>query len=227
MKRFVTIAVAILIVTLVLGFAAQQLGVRAETSGPGLGDELRALGLPSSIWPLIYPTAGALLLGLNVFLKRCAIRDLWRSEDIGKAAVFTAISILFGPIFALIMQSFVVLTYYDAIEKAGMMTILALFYFAFVLAFGNYVAAAKRTIGGGFNTPWTRDNDVIWRKTQRFLGQGVMIVTLFALIALYFVQPKAAIYAHVASLICMKITALGYSYTLWRKGRQNIHAVER
>ncbi|MEM8770779.1 MAG: SdpI family protein [Pseudomonadota bacterium] len=217
MKKFFYISMAITMATVLLGFYLQTLGVSADRDGAGLADEMRALGFAPILWPLLFPLGGLVLTGLNLMMKRCAVAKLWNSESVGKAGAFTAVSILVGPVMALMLQTFVGLKSYDLIDKTGMLTGVALFQAALFLFFGNYVATARRTIGGGFNTPWTKRDDLIWRKTQRFLGRGIIVVTLFALASLYFAPPKPLIFAHIVAIVTMKIIAAGYSYALWRQ----------
>lgn len=217
MKRYVYIAIGILVATALLGFWMMSAGVTADAEAPGPADEIRALGLPPVLWPLLFPVAGALLMGLIIITKLRAVRALWNESNVGKAGMFTAISILFAPALTFLMQSFVGLKYFGLIDTNGMMTVIALLQCGLLLAFGNYVATAKRGVGGGFNTPWTKNSEIVWRKTQRFLGRGVMVLTLFVLLTLFFAPPLPVIFAHVAAMVVMKVIAAAYSYLLWRR----------
>lgn len=215
MRRIFHIAVALLVLATFLGFALQFAGVSPAESG--LARDMRSLGLSPALWPLMFPVCGGVLLAIIVFAKRRAIAVLWRGTDVGKAGAITAASVLFGPVLALMMQAIVGLRFFDFIDSSSGITGLALLQSALFLIFGNYIATARRVIGGGFTTPWTRNSEKIWRKTQRFLGRGIMVVTLFSLITLYFAPAIAVIFAQIIAVLSMKAVAAAYSYILWRR----------
>jgi|GEM_PF-2364877 len=215
MRRIFHIALGILVFATALGFALQFAGVGPEESG--MARDMRRFGLPPSIWPVYFPVCGGVLLAMIAFAKRRAVAVLWRETDVGKAGAITAASLLFGPVLALMMQAIVGLRFFDIIDASAGITGLALLQSALFLIFGNYIATARRVIGGGFTTPWTRNSEHIWRKTQRFLGRGIMVVTLFSLITLYFAPAKAVIFAQIIAVLAMKAIAAAYSYILWRR----------
>ena len=215
MKRYVYASFTLVVITFILGIWLQSVGVGLDGKGPV--NLAAKLNLPNSSWPLIFPVFGAAMLGMNLILKRPAIRKLWYEKSVGKAGVITAFGIVFGPLLALLMQSFIGLKFFDLIDARGAMLGLAILQMSFFLVFGNYVAAARHDIGGGFKTRWTAQSDIVWKKTQRFVGHGVTLVSVLAVSSLFFASPKAAIFAHIASVMIVKLMATVYSYTLWRQ----------
>lgn len=214
MKRYVFASILILLVTTGLGFWMQSVGIVDPNVGPA--SLAVSMNLTSSLWPVVYPLGGLVILTLNLVFKWSAIVSLWGEKSIGKAGVITAFGLMFGPLLALLMQSFVGLHSLNLIGPQGMMLGIAILQTVFFLTFGNYVAAARHDVGGGFKTRWTKQSDIVWKKTQRFLGHGVTLASVMALLSLFFAQPKAVIYAHVVAILSMKVIATIYSYVIWR-----------
>lgn len=83
---------------------------------------------------------------------------------------------------------------------------------------GNYFQAIKPNYFIGIRTPWTLENEIVWKKTHKLGGKiwltgGILIAVLAFLIqnnTTYFI-----VFAGITSLLC--IVPFVYSYTQFRK----------
>jgi uncharacterized membrane protein len=132
----------------------------------------------------------------------------------------SALAILFGPLLAVLLQSYVGFEHFELTTKARMMTGLAVLDFLFFFVMGNYASTLRFGSPGGFRTPWTLKDKHVWKKTHRYLGRGLFAISALAMLLLLFVPPKTAIFAHLGVLIAFKMTAFAYSYSLWRSLQQ-------
>lgn len=85
-----------------------------------------------------------------------------------------------------------------------------------LIVMGNYMQTIKPNWFIGIKTPWTLNNEDIWRKTHR-LGSKIFILFGFSIIFTIFI-PEAIIFPVI--LISGLITILfpiGYSYYLYRR----------
>lgn len=81
---------------------------------------------------------------------------------------------------------------------------------------GNYMQTVKPNWFFGIRTPWTLDNEEVWRKTHRF-GSKVFIVLGFLIIAMPFLPNKFVLPVLLITVGVGAILPIGYSYYLHRK----------
>ncbi|NMA91070.1 MAG: SdpI family protein [Amphibacillus sp.] len=85
-----------------------------------------------------------------------------------------------------------------------------------LMIFGNYMQTIKPNWFIGIRTPWTLDNETVWRKTHRLGGKIFIILGLILMITPFlsdqYVLPVILISVIVGSLIPMI-----YSFYLYRK----------
>ena len=88
------------------------------------------------------------------------------------------------------------------------------------LLMGNYLQSLKPNYFIGIRTPWTLENEDIWRKTHRMGGKVWMIVSLI-LIALWFFVPTASFSTvFFIGVLTIVLIPTGYSFYLYMKGRK-------
>lgn len=213
MRLIVYAAALILIATAAFGFWLQSLGVDGARFA-------QKFGLAPQLWPLAFPSFGAVIAGLIAYKNRAPIKRCWRSQEVRKPDVRAALAILFGPLLALLLQSYAGLAHFELTDKDRMMTGLAIADFVFFAAMGNYASTLRAGAPGGLRTPWTLKSERVWVKTHRYLGRGLLAISAAALFSLTVLQPYAAIMTHLGVLIAFKLTAVAFSYTLWRDLRK-------
>lgn len=175
-------AIAIIVLTVVIGTALWLTGIRPVPDSPdGAQGSLRAF----LNFPLAWTVVGGSLLALAVAMKS-------RNFSGGKSDAIPAMTILTGPLAALICQILVPLIAHDMVSKgqANMVFVaaIALFY----LVVGNVIGLAPFESRLGLRNQWTLSDPDIWRRVHRFLGRNLVISTLFATpVALLLVPGKA------------------------------------
>lgn len=212
MKRLLTAIAVLTAVSSGLGFYLSSIGVDGSRIA-------LHFGLPRPWWPVAMPMFGLTVALFMAVVKRPLLERLAAGDELGKPGLATAAGLLFGPLLALLMQIFLGLKSFDLIDKAGMLTGVALMQLIMFAIVGNYTAAARRGRGQGFRTPWTARSDVVWLRTQRFVGRALVFLSLLGLAALFFAQPLSVIFAHFASVLAVKFLATAYSFRLWRRER--------
>lgn len=85
------------------------------------------------------------------------------------------------------------------------------------IVIGNYMPAMKPNYFVGIRTPWTLDNENVWRKTHRvgailFIISGVIILTTSLLLNF-----QIAFYATIGTAFVIVAWTFIYSYTLYKK----------
>ncbi|MEQ3654498.1 MAG: SdpI family protein [Dokdonia sp.] len=83
-------------------------------------------------------------------------------------------------------------------------------------AIGNYLPAVKPNYFIGIRTPWTLENQTVWKKTHRLSGRiwvigGLIIVVLSLLLA-----PTLALTLFITITILLVVIPLVYSYRLFK-----------
>jgi uncharacterized membrane protein len=85
------------------------------------------------------------------------------------------------------------------------------------IVLGNFMPALKPNYFMGIRTPWTLENDVVWRKTHRlgayaFMGSGILI----ALSAMLF-SMEITFYVTMGTTFAMVALVMIYSYILFKQ----------
>jgi uncharacterized membrane protein len=80
---------------------------------------------------------------------------------------------------------------------------------------GNYMPRIRSNWWMGIRTPWTLDNDEVWRRTHRVGGRafvGAGIVTIVSTL----LPGEASLTIGVAAMVVAALIAVVYSYMAWR-----------
>lgn len=92
---------------------------------------------------------------------------------------------------------------------------------------GNYLPRIRSNWWMGIRTPWTLDNEEVWRRTHRFGGRMFVaggIVTMLSVI----LPKEAASTIAVIAMIIAGLVPVVYSYVIWRneptRTQRNPHA---
>lgn len=85
------------------------------------------------------------------------------------------------------------------------------------IVLGNFMPALKPNYFMGIRTPWTLENDVVWRKTHRlgayaFMGSGILI-TLSAMLF----SMEITFYVTMGTTFAMVALVMIYSYILFKQ----------
>ncbi len=85
------------------------------------------------------------------------------------------------------------------------------------MAFGNYFKVIKPNYFLGIRTPWTLENEIVWKKTHE-LGGKLWFFGGMILIAFYFLLPANWVLPLFATVtIFITLTPVLYSYLYYRK----------
>lgn len=85
--------------------------------------------------------------------------------------------------------------------------------FAFL---GNYMKTMKPNYFIGFRTPWTLENEEVWRKTHK-LGGMLWFVGGLLMTFTFLLDGKAQLYTFMAIIIVISIIPVAYSYLEFQK----------
>lgn len=210
MKRIYVIALSLLLAAWLIGMQFQIAGADREP--------LAALfALPGALWPLAMPLFGVAVLGFVTAFRFNRIYPVMNAARITKENRILIAGVLFGPTLAVMMQIYFGLEYFSLIDKDGMMRGLAIFQSLTFIVIGNYVAIQDPKNGAIFRTPWTVKSIAVCAVVHRYLGNGIVLISIITLIGAAFLPGKLVIFTHVATLLTLKIAALIYSMRLWRR----------
>lgn len=159
------------------------------------------------------------LLGLNLFLVLFLLflyffipridpkrRRLWSSR--GYHMIFTGLFVL--PFFLALLPYF----YFIGLPVSR----LALLFSGLVLAFiGNYLPTIRPNYFVGIRTPWTLENEEVWRKTHRIGGWLFVFTGLALTLSAIFLPVKTGIYFLVVLISLLILFLFAYSYRVWRR----------
>lgn len=82
---------------------------------------------------------------------------------------------------------------------------------------GNLFNNVKPNYFVGIRTPWTLENEVVWRKTHKLAARIWLPGGILLAIAGWFLPPTAAHITFVAALVIMALVPIIYSYMLFRQ----------
>lgn len=89
------------------------------------------------------------------------------------------------------------------------------------VALGNYLPRLRPNWWMGIRTPWTLENDRVWRDTHR-LGGKTFVVAGFMMMIAAFLPPALALAAMVGAMLLGAGVPLVYSYVLWRREQRSV-----
>lgn len=130
----------------------------------------------------------------------------------------------------LIMTTFIaaIMVYVLVVSKDGTMknpgTLLALLG-CFFAVMGNYFQTVRPNYFIGIRTPWTLDNDVVWKKTHTFSGRVWMAGGLLIIITALLIHHITGQFIAFASLMSlMVIVPVLYSYIIHKREKKMMEA---
>ena len=83
-------------------------------------------------------------------------------------------------------------------------------------ALGNYLPRIRSNWFVGIRTPWTLDNDRVWRETHR-VGGRCFVAGGLALVVAAALPGAARVVLLIAAVVLMAVVPLAYSYVAWRR----------
>jgi uncharacterized membrane protein len=89
------------------------------------------------------------------------------------------------------------------------------------VALGNYLPRLRPNWWMGIRTPWTLENDRVWRDTHRLGGKTFVAAGLVMMVSA-FLPPAFATVALVAAMVLGAGVPLVYSYVLWRREQRRV-----
>jgi len=85
---------------------------------------------------------------------------------------------------------------------------------------GNYFSKVRPNYFVGFRTPWTLENEEVWRKTHRMGAKLWMVAGLLMMLSLFFLAEKWMVFLIVGITLLISIVPIVYSYQLFNKMKQ-------
>ncbi len=133
-------------------------------------------------------------------------RKLWSSR--GYHMIFTVAFAL--PFFVALLPYFYYLGF--PVNK------IALLFSGLVLAFmGNYLPTIKPNYFVGIRTPWTLENEEVWRKTHRIGGWLFVFTGVVLVLSALLLSARAGLYLLIILASFLIFFLFAYSYWVWRK----------
>ncbi len=107
--------------------------------------------------------------------------------------------------------SMIILLYvHEAIENT--ITVITVALAALIMLLGNYLQNVKPNYIIGFRTPWTLENEQVWRSTHRLIGRIWFFSGLGMMVALVFIPQELAIKSFVIITIVGVLVGTIHSY---------------
>ncbi len=82
---------------------------------------------------------------------------------------------------------------------------------------GNYLPATKPNYFVGIRTPWTLENDLVWRKTHRLGGKLFVASGLLVIVASLLGSQGATFWVLITTVVILTLITFIYSYQLFKK----------
>lgn len=101
------------------------------------------------------------------------------------------------------------------ISNHGISWVYALIGILFIVM-GNYLPATKPNYFVGIRTPWTLENDLVWRKTHRLGGKLFIINGLLIIASLFLFSPAFNFWFLLGTTIALTIIIFTYSYRTFK-----------
>lgn len=85
------------------------------------------------------------------------------------------------------------------------------------LILGNYLSKLRPNYFFGVRTPWTLENEEVWRRTHRFTGRVWMIGSLLFFLAAILASEQLSLWMFLVFIVVIVLIPLAYSYIIYRK----------
>ncbi|MBL4649134.1 MAG: SdpI family protein [Aureispira sp.] len=112
---------------------------------------------------------------------------------------------------------FIILLVSSGATQIAIETLLGYSFIFFMLLFGNYMGSIRQNHFMGIRTPWTLENEEVWKKTHQLGGRLWIGGGLFGFIFLLFLPNNWVLMTVVALMIIPMILASIYSFVLFKK----------
>jgi uncharacterized membrane protein len=161
------------------------------------------------------------LVGLGIYLLMLFIPSLDPKKKIQEmGGKYYTFRLMLGLFISLILTYGLCLSSGGAFKNPYMMFALIGAFFAML---GNYFQTIRPNYFIGIRTPWTLENENVWKKTHRLGGQiwmagGAIIVIL----SLMIYNNQSFMFFFLAIIACMVLIPIVYSYMLFQKERNSI-----
>ena len=83
------------------------------------------------------------------------------------------------------------------------------------IVLGNYMPRIRSNWWMGIRTPWTLDNEEVWRRTHRFAGRAFVVGGLITCVSTMLPSEASSVIA-VAAMVVASLLPVVYSYLIWR-----------
>jgi uncharacterized membrane protein len=87
------------------------------------------------------------------------------------------------------------------------------------LVMGNYMGNVRPNYFAGIRTPWTLENDEVWKATHRLAGRMLVFGCLALLVLQFFVSLSVLMPIVIGFVIATALVAVAYSWWLYRGTR--------
>jgi uncharacterized membrane protein len=96
-------------------------------------------------------------------------------------------------------------------------TLLGYCFIFFMLLFGNYMGSIRQNHFMGIRTPWTLENEEVWRKTHQLGGRLWIGGAIIGFILLFFLPKNWALITIIALMVLPMLLASIYSFLLFKQ----------
>lgn len=96
-------------------------------------------------------------------------------------------------------------------------TLLGYCFIFFMLLFGNYMGSIRQNHFMGIRTPWTLENEEVWKKTHQLGGRLWIGGAILGLILLFFLPNNWGLISVIALMVIPMLWASIYSFVLFKK----------
>ena len=96
-------------------------------------------------------------------------------------------------------------------------TLLGYCFIFFMLLFGNYMGSIRKNNFMGIGTPWTLENEEVWKKTHQLGGRLWIGGAIIGFILLFFLPNNWALMSVIALMVVPMLLAAIYSFVLFKQ----------
>lgn len=86
---------------------------------------------------------------------------------------------------------------------------------------GNYMKTIKTNYFIGIRTPWTLENDIVWKKTHKLAGKYWFIGGLLVILLGFILEPKPNMVSFIIITTIITIIPVVYSYVIFKQLKTN------
>ncbi len=102
-------------------------------------------------------------------------------------------------------------------QSLGSIKIIFVLIGCLLAAIGNYLPAVKPNYFIGIRTPWTLENQTVWKKTHRLSGRIWVIGGLAIVVLSLLLSPSLSLTLFISITALLVLIPLIYSYWLYKK----------